>query len=102
MFLEVSLVFLALIVVVALPGELSQLLAICTYNLVLIFLWLFGLLELPNYPVIQYGALFWTSTDLCETLHLLFWLCLRWLAFMLWFILPTSPIVFTLDPPTEY
>lgn len=102
MLLEVCLVTLALVVVVVLPGELSQLLAICIYNFVLIFLWLFGLLELPNYPVIQHGALFWTSTDLCETLHLLFWLCLRWLAFVLWFILPTSPVVFALDPPTEY
>ena len=71
-------------------------------KLVLIFCWLSGLLELPNYPAIQHGAFYWTNTDLCETLHLLFWLCLRWLAFMFWFILPTSPIVFTLDPPTEH
>lgn len=102
MLLEASLVILALVVVVVLPSELSQLLAICIYNFVLIFLWLFGLLELPDYPIIQHGALFWTNADLCETLHLLFWLCLRWLAFMLWFLLPTSPIVFTLDPLTEY
>lgn len=102
MFLEISLVVLALIAVILSPSELHQLLAICIYNFVLIFLWLFGLLELPSYPAIQHGALYWTNADLCETLHLLFWLCLRWLALMLWFTSPTSPIVFTLDPPTEY
>ena len=102
MVLEVLLVALALFIVVLVPGELPQLLTICVYNFVLIFFWLFGILELPKYPIIQHGALYWTNTDLCETLHLLFWLCLRWLAFMFWYILPTSPIVFTLDPPTEH
>lgn len=102
MLLEISLVVITLFVVALAPGELSQLFAICVYNFVLIFLWLFGILELPNYPVIQHGASHWTNADLCETLHLLFWLCLRWLAFMFWFASPTSPIVFTLDPPTEY
>lgn len=102
MIVEASLVVVALIAVTLSPSEFQQLLAICVYNFVLIFLWLFGLLELPNYPVIQHGAFYWTNVDLCETLHLLFWLCLRWLAFMLWFISPTSPIIFTLDPPAEY
>ena len=102
MIVEVCLIVVVLIIVVVAPGELSQLLIICAYNFTLIFLWLSGFLELPNYPTIQHGALYWTNTDLCETLHLLFWLCLRWLAFMFWFILPTSPIVFTLDPPAEH
>lgn len=102
MIIEVSLVVIALIVVVFSSSELQQLLAVCVYNFVLIFLWLFGLLEFPNYPTIQHGAFYWTNTDLCETLHLLFWLCLRWLAFVFWFILPTSPIIFTLDPPAEH
>ncbi len=102
MLVEIFLVIIALIAVVVSPNELIQLLIVCVYNFALIFLWLFGILELPNYPTIQHGAFYWTNTDLCETLHLLFWLCLRWLAFMLWFILPTSPIVFTLDPPAEY
>ncbi len=102
MLLESLLVIVALVVVVVSPSELPQLFAICIYNFVLIFLWLFGTLELPNYPTIHHGAFYWTHTDLCETLHLLFWLCLRWLAFMFWFILPTSPIVFTLDPPAQH
>ena len=102
MIIEISIVLIVLFVVVVSPSEFHQLLTVCVYNFVLIFLWLFGLLEIPNYPVIQHGALYWTNTDLCETLHLLFWLCLRWLAFMLWFISPTSPIVFTIDPFTEY
>lgn len=102
MLLEIFLVVLALIIVIVTPGELSQFLAICVYNFILIFFWLFGLFELPDYPTIQHGALYWTSIDLCETLHLLFWLCLRWLAFMLWYISPISPIVFTLDPPAEH
>lgn len=100
MFVEILLAVVALVVVISSSNELTQLLAICTYNFVLIFLWLFGILELPNYPTIQHGAQYWTYTDLCETLYLLFWLCLRWLAFVFWFILPTSPTVFTLDPPT--
>ena len=99
-FLEISLVVWTLIIVIASPDELAQLLIICTYNFVLIFFWIIGLIEFPDYPTIQHGTLYWTSTDLCETLHLLFWLCLRWLAFMLWFILPTSPVIFTLDPPS--
>lgn len=99
MTLEVFLVVIVLVVVVLSPNESSQLLAVCAYNFVLIFLWLFGILELPDYPTVQHGAQYWTYTDLCETLHLLFWLCLRWLAFMFWFVLPTSPIVLTLDPP---
>ena len=102
MLLEVSLILIALVIVVLSPNEFAQLLAICLYNFALIFCWLFGLLELPNYPAIQHGVFYWTNTDLCETLHLLFWLCLRWLAFVFWFILPTSPVVFTLDPPTEH
>ena len=102
MLLEVSLILITLVTVILSPNELAQLLAICLCNFALIFCWLFGFLELPNYPVIQHGAFYWTNTDLCETLHLLFWLCLRWLAFMLWFVLPTSPVVFTLDPPTEH
>lgn len=102
MLLEIFLVISALIIVITAPSELSQLVAICVYNFTLIFLWLLGFIELPNYPAIRHGASYWTNTDLCETLHLLFWLCLRWLAFMLWFILPTSPSVFTLDSPTEY
>lgn len=102
MFLDILLVIWTLIIVVVSPDELSQLLIICAYNFLLIFLWLIGLIELPDYPAIQHGAFHWTNTDLCETLHLLFWLCLRWLAFMLWFVLPTSPTVFTLDPPTEH
>lgn len=102
MFIEILLVIVALAIVVVSPNELTQLLAVCLYNFALVFLWLFGLLELPNYPAIQHGAFYWTDTDLCETLHLLFWLCLRWLAFMFWFILPTSPVVFTLDPSAEY
>lgn len=102
MTLEILIVILALVIVVIAPSELSQLLVICTYNFAIVFLWLFGLLTLPSYPAIQHGAFYWTNTDLCETLHLLFWLCLRWLAFMLWFILPTSPIIFTLDPPAEH
>ena len=102
MIVEAFLVIVTLVIVVFSPSEFYQLLAICAYNFILIFLWLFGLLELPNYPTIQHGAFFWTNTDLCETLYLLFWLCLRWLAFMLWFVLPTSPLVFALDPPTEY
>ena len=102
MIIEVSLVVVALIAVVFSPSELYQLLTVFIYNFALMFLWLFGLLELPSYPTIQHGAWYWTNTDLCETLHLLFWLCLRWLALMLWFISPTSPVVFTLDPPTEY
>ena len=100
--LEVFLVVTALVFVVFAPSEFTQLFTVCVYNFALIFFWLFGLLEFPNYPTIQHGALYWTNADLCETLHLLFWLCLRWLAFMLWFILPTSPIVLTLDPPTQY
>lgn len=102
MFLEIFLVVWTLVVVVVSPNELSRLLIICTYNFLLIFFWLIGLIELPDYPAIQHGALYWTNADLCETLHLLFWLCLRWLAFMFWFTSPTSPIVFTLDPPAEY
>ncbi len=102
MLVETLLIIIALALVVVSSSELHQLLAICVYNFALIFLWLLGILELPSYPAIQHGALYWTSADLCETLHLLFWLCLRWLAFMLWFILPTSPIVFTLDPPAQY
>ncbi len=102
MFLESLLVAITLVIVVASPSELHQLFTICVYNFALIFLWLVEILELPNYPAIQHGALYWTNTDLCETLHLLFWLCLRWLAFLLWFILPASPIVFTLDPPAQY
>ena len=102
MVVEVCLIVVALIVVVVAPGELFQLLAICAYNFILIFLWLFGFLELPNYPTIQHGAFYWTNTDLCETLHLLFWLCLRWLAFMFWYILPASPVIFALDPPAEH
>lgn len=102
MIVEVSLVLVALVTVVLSPSEFQQLLTICVYNFVLVFLWLFGLLELPSYPIIQHGALYWTNTDLCETLHLLFWLCLRWLALMLWFASPTSPVIFTLDPPTEH
>lgn len=102
MIVEISLAVIVLAIVISSPSELTQLLAICIYNFVLIFLWLFGILELPNYPTVQHGAQYWTYTDLCETLHLLFWLCLRWLAFMFWFILPTSPIVFTLDPPAQY
>ena len=102
MIIEALLVIVTLVIVVFSPCEFHQLLAICAYNFILIFLWLFGLLEIPNYPIIQHGAFFWTDTDLYKTLHLLFWLCLRWLAFMLWFVLPTSPLVFALDPPTEY
>ena len=102
MIVEVALALIALSFVVVSSSELHQLLIVCLYNFALIFLWLLGLLELPDYPAIQHGALFWTSTDLCETLHLLSWLCLRWLALMLWIVLPTSPIVFTLDPPTEH
>lgn len=102
MVVVILLAVIILAIVVFSPNELTQLLAICIYNFVLIFLWLFGVLELPDYPTIQHGAQYWTYTDLCEALHLLFWLCLRWLAFMLWFILPTSPIVFALDPPTQY
>lgn len=102
MILEILLVLIALIVVVASPSEISQLFAVLVYNFVLIFLWLFGFLEFPNFPTIQHGAFYWTNADLCETLHLLFWLCLRWLAFMFWYASPTSPIVFTLDPPTEH
>ncbi len=102
MLVEIFLVIIALIAVVVSPNELIQLLIVCVYNFALIFLWLFGILELPDYPTIQHGALYWTNVDLCETLHLLFWLCLRWLAFMFWFIAPTSPVVFTLDPPTEH
>ena len=101
MIVETLLAVIALTIVSISPNEITQLLAICIYNFVLIFLWLFGGLELPNYPTIQHGVQYWTYTDLCETLHLLFWLCLRWLAFMFWFILPTSPIVLTLDPPAE-
>lgn len=102
MVVEVLLAVIALAIVIFSPNELTQLSAICTYNFVLIFLWLFGILELPNYPTIQNGTQYWTYADLCETLHLLFWLCLRWLAFMFWFILPTGPIVFTLDPPAQH
>lgn len=102
MIVEISLAVIILAIVISSPSELTQLLAICIYNFVLIFLWLFGIVELPNYPTVQNGAQYWTHTDLCETLHLLFWLCLRWLALMFWFILPTSPIVFTLDPPAQY
>ncbi len=102
MLIEISLVVVALVVVVVSHSESHQLLTVCIYNFALTFLWLFGFLELPNYPAVQHGVYYWTSSDLCETLHLLFWLCLRWLAFMFWFTLPTSPIVFTLDPPTQY
>lgn len=102
MIVESLLAVTALAIVIFSPNELTQLLIICIYNFVLIFLWLFGILELPSYPTIQHGVRYWTHTDLCETLHLLFWLCLRWLAFVFWYILPTSPIVFTLDPPTQY
>ena len=102
MVVEVFLATVTLVIVVFSPSEFHQLFAICVYNFILIFLWLFGLLELPNYPIIQHGAFFWTNTDLCETLHLLFWLCLRWLAFMLWFVLPASPLVFAPDPPAEH
>ena len=57
----------------------------------------------PKYPEEDEGKIInANSQQLGETLHLLFWLCLRWLAFVFWFILPTSPIVLTLDPPTEY
>ena len=102
MIVELALVLIALFFVVASPSELHQLITVCLYNFILVFLWLFGYLEPPDYPAIQHGAFYWTNIDFYKTLHLLFWLCLRWLAFMLWFILPTSPVVFTLDPPTEH
>lgn len=98
---ELFLLFIA-ILVLTLPHDTQCLVLICLVNFLVYFLWAASVLDLPTHPPIRHGALYWTYSDLCEALHLLFWLCLRWIAFMFWFCSPASPVVFTLDPPAEH
>ena len=101
MFYEL-LIVAVLIVILALSHDTQCLVVICFANFSVYFLWAIPGLSLPLYSAIQHGALYWTYSDLCEALHLLFWLCLRWIAFMFWFCSPASPVIFTLDPPAEH
>ena len=96
------LVLVVLFTVAAILDDFRVLLVLCVFNFLCFFLWTASLIEFPTYPTIRHGALYWTYSDLCEALHLLFWLCLRWIALMFWYCTPTSPIVLTLDPPPEY
>lgn len=101
MFYEL-LILSAALVVVALSDDTQCLIVVCLVNFLIYLLWTVSGIDLPLYPAIQHGALYWTYSDLCEALHLLFWLCLRWIAFMFWFCSTASPIVFTLDPPAQH